>query len=126
MGAPTGWRVAGFHARTVPSPSPVASSLPSGLNATACTPYTLLVVAWRVATGRPVAGFHSRTVPSPQPAGQQLAVGAERHPAHAGIRAGAGLEGTPTGRPVAGFHSRTVPSPPPLASSLPSGLNATT
>ena len=34
MGAPTGWPVAGFHSRTVPSPPPLASSLPSGLNAT--------------------------------------------------------------------------------------------
>jgi hypothetical protein len=49
----------------VPSHSPLASSLPSGLNAIAFTPYTALVVAWRVLlTGRRVAGFHSRTVPS--------------------------------------------------------------
>ena len=30
-----GWPVAGFHSRTVPSPPALASSLPSGLNATA-------------------------------------------------------------------------------------------
>ena len=33
-GAPTGRPVAGFHSRTVPSPPALASSLPSGLNAT--------------------------------------------------------------------------------------------
>ena len=63
MGAPTGRPVAGFHSRTVPSPSELASSVPSGLNATPYTPHRAL--AWRVLpTGRPVAGFHSRTVPS--------------------------------------------------------------
>src|SRR5215831_9275573 len=31
---PTGRPVVGFHSRTMPSPSPVASSLPLGLNAT--------------------------------------------------------------------------------------------
>src|ERR1700730_2196733 len=72
MGAPTGRPVAGSHARTVPSPSPVASSLPSGLNASACAPYTLLEVAWRVAAGRPVAGFHSRTVPAPHAMGSRF------------------------------------------------------
>ncbi len=34
----TGRPVAGFHSRTVPSPQPAASSLPSGLNATPYTP----------------------------------------------------------------------------------------
>ena len=33
-GAPTDWPVTGFHSRTVPSSSALASSLPSGLNAT--------------------------------------------------------------------------------------------
>ena len=55
--------MAGFHSRTVPSPPALASSLPSGLNATPYTPCRAL--ACRGApTARPVAGFHSRTVPS--------------------------------------------------------------
>src|SRR5690242_12161131 len=59
---PAGGAVAGFHNRTVPSSPPLASSVPSGLNA---TPYTL---CWPLAcrgapTARPVAGFHSRTAP---------------------------------------------------------------
>ena len=66
-GAPTGWPVTGFHNRTVPSPPAVASSLPSGLNATASTPpWGPALVAWRGApTGWLVTGFHHRTVPSP-------------------------------------------------------------
>jgi signal transduction histidine kinase len=72
--------VAGFHARTVPSPSPVASSVPSGLNATAFTLYPLLAVAWRVAMGRRVAGFHSRTVPSAQPPASSLPSGLNATP----------------------------------------------
>ena len=39
-GARTGRPVAGFHNRTVPSPPAVASSVPSGLNATAGTPFS--------------------------------------------------------------------------------------
>ena len=63
-GAPAGWPVAGFHSRTVPSAPALASSLPSGLNATPYTP-SWRWSAWRGApTGWPVAGFHSRTVPS--------------------------------------------------------------
>ena len=63
MGAPTGRPVAGFHSRTLSSPPVLASSLPSGLNATPYTPHRAL--AWRIVpTRRPVAGFHSRTVPS--------------------------------------------------------------
>jgi hypothetical protein len=59
---PAGGPAAGFHSRTVPSSPPVASSVPSGLNATPYTPCWAL--AWGGApTARPVAGFHSRTVP---------------------------------------------------------------
>ena len=94
-GALTGWPVAGFHNRTVPplpSVSALASSLPSGLNA---TPYTLAVGAGvgehgganRLGGGR---------VPQPHGAvgaggGQQLAVWAERHPVHDAEDAGAGV-----------------------------------
>ena len=68
MGAPTGWPVTGTHSRTVPSPAPLASSLPSGLNATAAVPSLGPEPIWTGApTGRPVAGFHSRIVPSPMP-----------------------------------------------------------
>jgi hypothetical protein len=52
--------VARFHSRTVPSPPALASSLPSGLNATEVRP----VWASRAPMGCLVAGFHSRTVPS--------------------------------------------------------------
>ena len=70
-----GWRLARFHSRTVPSASALASSLPSGLNATARTPFGLLV-AWRGApTGWPVARFHSRTVPSPSALASSLPSG---------------------------------------------------
>src|SRR5260370_16344989 len=65
MVLPVGRPVAGFHSRIVPSPPVLASSLPSGLNATPNTPH--LALAWRAVTRRPVAGFHSRTVPSPPP-----------------------------------------------------------
>jgi hypothetical protein len=57
--------VAVFHSRTVPSPSALASRVPSGLNATADTPLGPEPVAMDAPTGWPVAGSHSRTVPSP-------------------------------------------------------------
>ena len=94
---PTGRPVAGFHSRTVPSAPAVASSLPSGLNATARTPYRAVVrpLAWRVADG--AAGGR---VPQPHRAvavgaGQQLAVGAERHRVHA--VPGGGVQGRADG-----------------------------
>jgi hypothetical protein len=66
--------VARFHSRTVPSPPPLASSLPPGLNATALTPFRAL--AWSGApTGRPVARFHSRPVPSPSALASSLPPG---------------------------------------------------
>ena len=47
----------------MPSGPLLASSLPSGLNASVSTPVWAL--AWMGApTGWPVAGFHNRTVPS--------------------------------------------------------------
>ena len=75
MGALAGWPVAGCHIRTVPSVSALASSVPSGLNATSGTPYRKLLVAWRVAVRWPVAGFHSHTVPSPQPLASSVPLG---------------------------------------------------
>ena len=54
--------MAGSHNRTVSSQLAEASSVPSGLNATASTS-----AAWPVSgspTGFPVAGSHSRTVSS--------------------------------------------------------------
>ena len=57
--------MAGSHSRTVPSPPALASSVPSGLNATPHTLYRALVARRGAPTGSLVAGFHSRTVPSP-------------------------------------------------------------
>ncbi len=125
-GAPTGRPVAGSHSRTVPSPPPLASSVPSGLNATARTPYPAVIwpLAWRVLpTGWPVAGFHSRTVPSPPALASSVPSGLNATP-NTPSRALA-CSGSPTGRPLAVSHCLTVPSSPPLASSLLSGLNAT-
>src|SRR2546423_267175 len=142
MGARVGWPVTGTHSRTVPSPSPAASSLPPGLNATAATPPLI----WNGAPmGRPVAGFHSRTAPAPKGGGGRAGGGARgggggavshRRPVlPPPPRAGGGrwgltappstpyralaCRGAPTGRRVAVFHSRTVPSAPPVASSVP-------
>ena len=110
MGAPTGLPVAGFHSRTAPPPSALASSVPSGLNATAETPLKGMVAAIGAPTGWPVAGFHSRTVPSPPPLASSLPLGLNAT-AYTPCMALACM-GAPTGWPVAGFHSRTVPPPP--------------
>ena len=59
-----GWPVAGSHNRTVPSPLALASSLPSGLKATADTRAGGAGFGLEGAGGRPVAGSHNRTVPS--------------------------------------------------------------
>ena len=107
-----GWPVAGSHSRTVPSLPALASSRPSGENATLLTP-----PAWpsRVAAGWPVAGSHSRTVPSlpalasSRPSGENATLWT---PPVWPSRVAAGW-------PVAGSHSRTVPSPPALASRPP-------
>jgi hypothetical protein len=56
--------VAGFHNRTVPSLSALASSWPLGLNATSVMPFWGLVAWIGAPTGWPVAAFHNRTVPS--------------------------------------------------------------
>src|SRR6516225_4418285 len=104
MGAPTGRRVAVFHSRTVPSPPALASSLPSGLNATEITPFWAL--AGRGApTGWRVAVFHSRTVPSPPAVASRLLVGLNATP-YTLFRALAAWRGAPTARPVATSHSR--------------------
>ena len=105
---PTACPVAGFHSRTVPSPSALASSLPSGLNA---TPVTLPA---GVSPEGSAGGLPGHRVPQPYGAvavgaGQQLAVRAERHLVH-GAR-GVSPEGSAGGLPVTGSHSRTYPSP---------------
>ena len=75
-----GWPVTGSHSRTVPSAPALASSLPTGLNATANTPYPVLAM-WRgVPAGRPAAGFHSRTVPSPPALASSLPSGLNATP----------------------------------------------
>ena len=64
-GAPIGRWVATSHSRTVPSPLPLASVVPSGLNATEPTG-----PVWPVSgapIGRWVATSHSRTVSSAPP-----------------------------------------------------------
>ena len=70
--------VATSHSRTVPSSLPVASVLPSGLNATDHTE-PVWPVSGGADAGWPVATSHSRTVPSSLPVASSRAVGAERH-----------------------------------------------
>src|SRR5690348_6877100 len=106
------------HSHTVlPAPA-LASSRPSGLNATPRTEPPWPINVRRCA---PVAGSHSRTVLS------ALQLASSRP---------SGLNATPRTEPlwpvrvrrclaVAGSHSRTVLSALQLASSRPSGLNAT-
>ena len=53
--------MAGYHSRTVPSASALASRLPLGLNA---TPFTALPACSGEWAGWPVAGCHIRMVPS--------------------------------------------------------------
>ena len=91
MGLPTGRPVAGSHSRTVPSPSALASSLPSGLNA---TPQHATLGADGLdglPTGWPVAGSHSRTVPSASALASSLP---------------SGLNATPDTSGRAGVHGR--------------------
>ncbi len=80
MGAPAGWRVAGFHNCTVPLEPALASNLPSGLNATPDTLLSALVARRGVPTGWPVAGFHSRTVPSGLALASSLLLGLNANP----------------------------------------------
>ncbi len=90
-----------LHSRTVPSPTPASSYLPSGLQD---TDQTLPACYMGCPTGRPVAASHTRTVLSQLPEA---------------IFAPSGLQvtektlsscfmGAPTGRPVAASHTRTV------------------
>src|SRR5437867_417880 len=66
-GGGRGRPVAGFDGRTVPSPRALASSVPSVLNATPCTPFSGLVAWMGARTRRPVAGFHFFLVLPPPP-----------------------------------------------------------
>src|SRR5215472_11674966 len=77
MGVPMAWWVAGFHNRTGPSLSALASSLPLGLNATASTPPfgPPASAVMGALTGRWVARLHSCTVPSPSALASSLLLG---------------------------------------------------
>ena len=96
-----------------PSPPVLASSLPSGLNATALKPLSALALAGRGApAGRPVTGFHSRTYPSASALASSLPSGLNATPytpvdpplGPGKVSAGSGA---PAGRVVTGFHNRT-------------------
>src|SRR5262249_7045813 len=110
------------HSRTVWSALVVASSRPSGLNATPLT-----APGWPVRgaqTGWRVAGSHSRTVASALVVANSRPSGLNATPLTAPVWP---VSGAPTGWPVAGSHSRTVASAlvVVVANSRPSGLNAT-
>ena len=109
-----------FQSRAVPSWPPVASSLPSGLKASASTsgPFGIRAApatCW-------LAVSHSWTFPSLLAAASSVPLGLN---ATASTGLASELIGGPISCPVAAFHSRTVPSEPPVASVLPSGLNIT-
>ena len=102
--------------RAVPSPLPVATRAPSGLNATAYTSPLWLTLA----SSDPVTASKIRAVPSPLPVA---------------TRAPSGLNATAytsplwltlaSSDPVTALKIRAVPSPLPVATRAPSGLNAT-
>ena len=110
--------VAGSQIRTVPSQLAVASQVPSGAIATACTLPVWPVRVWRWV---PVAGSQIRTVPSSLPVASQVPSGA--------IATARTLPVWPVRVwrwvPVAGSQIRTVPSSLPVASQVPSGAIAT-
>ena len=83
------------HSRTVLSSLPLASSRPSGLNA---TPRTAPVWPARVPRCSPLAGSHSRTVLVAAAAGQQPPVRAERHTEDGARVAGQGAAVLAAGR----------------------------
>src|SRR5215471_18528142 len=97
---PTGRPVAVSHSRTVPSPPAQASSLPSALNATPCTPYGPLSPEvggppYGPLVSAEMGGPAGGRVPQPDGAvaagaGQQLAIRAERHTGRADTTAAAG------------------------------------
>src|SRR5205807_2312517 len=104
-GAPKGWRVTGFQNRTVALPSSLASSLPSGLNA---SPYTPAGSFWRGApTGWPVSGFHSRTVPLASALASSLPLGLNATTVTPPWEPEPVWRGASAAWPVTGFHSRT-------------------
>ena len=83
-----GWPVAGSHNRTVPSPSALASSLPSGLNATRSRRVGA-GVGEGAPMGWPVAGSHNRTLPSAPALANSLPSGLNATPFTTASRAGA-------------------------------------
>ena len=109
-------RVATSQSLTVLSGPPLASTAPSGLNATQNTGPRSPV---RVAVHVRVPTSHSRMVPSTLALASSGAVRAERHLAH--DLAVAGEDGDAR---AARSHKRTVWSPLPVASMPPSGANA--
>ena len=84
--------------------SALASSFPSGLNATACT---ALPACSGEPDGRPEAGFHSRTVPSAWALASSVPSGLNATP----VTALPACSGELDGWPVATPHSPIVPSP---------------
>ena len=81
----------------------MASSCPSGLNATPAT-----APVWPVSgapIGWPVAASHSRTVLSSLLLASRRPSGLNATPDTAAVWP---VSGAPIGRPVSGFHSRTV------------------
>ena len=102
----------------MPSSLPVATRVPSGLNATAYTR-----PSWsRRAISAPVAASNTRALPSLAAAGGHPgAVRAERHRGHPAVVVQAGYLGA--GRRVE--HPRAAVASLPVATRVPSGLNAT-
>src|SRR5262245_62345327 len=111
-----GWRVTAFHSRTVPPEPTVASSLPSGLNATSDTRWAWEPVGrgalWRG------TGPHSRTVPL-LPTATGMPLGLNDTP----ISLPWVWRGAPEDWRVAGVQSRPVARPASAGGSLPAGLN---
>ena len=97
---------------------PVSTALPSGLNATAVTPF------WCGSGGPtdvPVAVSQKRAVESSLPVSAVLPSGLKQ----TAVTVPSCASGSPMGLPVAAFQSRAVKSSLPVSTILPSGLNAT-
>ena len=77
--------MAGFHSRTVPLASAVASRVLSGLKATPITPVRAGIGPESSAGGLSGGGIPEAYGAVAIGAGQQVAVGAERHPCHSAV-----------------------------------------